>query len=96
MSKKRKTRQEKIILQLKRQLTKKPLFPTLKNIESKASQEEVFLEPQIKLQPEKLTKISDVSANLTDLKLIKKDLLKTMFITFFIVSLEVVLYLKLR
>ncbi|MCX6725904.1 MAG: hypothetical protein NT052_01125 [Candidatus Shapirobacteria bacterium] len=96
MSKKRKTRQKKIILQLKRELKEKPLLPSLKTIESEASQEEVFLEPQIKFQPEKTTKISDISANLTDLKLIKKDLFKTLFITFFITSLEVVLYLKLR
>ena len=96
MSKKRKTRQKKIILQLKRELKEKPLLPSLKTIESEASQEEVFLEPQIKFQPGKTTKISDISANLTDLKLIKKDLFKTLFITFFITSLEVVLYLKLR
>ncbi|MCX6724539.1 MAG: hypothetical protein NTV20_00345 [Candidatus Shapirobacteria bacterium] len=96
MAKKRKTRQEKIILQLKRQLGQKEpnLAPLSTKIE--ASQEEVFIKPQIQVQEPKISKISDVSNFSGDLKLIKKDLFKTFVLTFIIISFELVLYLKLR
>lgn len=96
MSKKRKTRQKKIILQLKRKLDQEKLFPPQINTVLKTSQEEVFLKTEPEIKKEKIEKITDVKANFGDLKLIRKDLIKTLLITFFIISLEVVLYLKLR
>lgn len=96
MGKKRKTRQEKIILQLKRQLgQKKPILSPL-NTKIEASQEEVFVKAQIQVQEPKISKISDVSNLSGNLKLIKKDLLRTFILTFIIISFELVLYLKLR
>lgn len=96
MSKKRKTRQKKIILQLKRKLNQEKLVSPQINTISKTSQEEVFFNPEPEIKKEKIEKITDVKANFGDLKLIKKDLIKTLLITLFIISLEVVLYLKLR
>jgi len=96
MSKKRKTRQKKIILQLKRKLDQEQLISPRINTVLKTSQEEVFLKPEPEIKKEKVVKIADTSANFGDLKLIKKDIIKTLLITILIISLEVVLYLKLR
>ncbi len=96
MSKKRKTRQHKIVLQLKRQLEQKKLVSSPIETESKTSQEEVFIMPKIEIKKEKAEKITATSANFGDLKLIKKDLIKTLLITVLIIGLEAVLYLKLR
>ena len=97
MSKKRKTRQKKIILQLKRQLGQQKPSPTLVlEPKSESSQEAISKQPQIKPLEAKQEKITDSSAFSGDLKLNKKDLLKTLILTVFIISFEVVLYLKLR
>jgi hypothetical protein len=96
MSKKRKTRQQKIVLQLKKQLEQKKFVSSPQRAEFKTSQEEVLFKPEIEIKKEKVEKITDISANFGDLKLIKKDLIKTLLITVLIVSLEAVLYLKLR
>jgi hypothetical protein len=100
MGKKRKTRQQKIILQLKRQLgQQKPYFPNPKTVletKLKPSQEAISLQPQIKAKKESEEKISDVSVLSYDLKLVKKDLFKTLILTTIVVSLEIVLYLNLR
>jgi hypothetical protein len=96
MSKKRKTRQQKIVLQLKKQLEQKKLVSSPIETEFKTSQEEVFIMPKIEIKKEKVEKITDTSANFGDLKLIKKDLVKTLLITVLIIGLEAVLYLKLR
>ncbi len=96
MGKKRKTKQQKIILQLKRQLDQQPRISVSKNTESQISQEEVLIKPQVPLQEPKPSKISDVSTYFVNLKLIRKDLLKTLVLTLVIISFEVVLYLKLR
>ena len=96
MSKKRKTRQKKIILQLKRKLDQEKLILPHINAEFKTSQEEVFIKPEPEIKKEKIVKIADITANFGDLKLIKKDIIKTLFITILIISLEAVLYLKLR
>jgi len=96
MGKKRKTRQEKIILQLKRQLgQQEPILAPL-STKIEASQGEVFTKPQIQVQEPKISKISDISNFSGNLKLIKKDLLRTFVLTFIIISFELVLYLKLR
>lgn len=96
MGKKRKTKQQKIILQLKRQLGQHQPISSPISTELPISQEEVFSQPQIQAQEPKVPKISDVSAYSGHLKLIKKDLLKTLALTLAIFSFEVVLYLKLR
>ena len=96
MSKKRKTRKEKIILQLKRKLDQgQPVSSTINTV-FETSQEEVFIQPEPKIKKEKTIEMADISANFGDLKLIKKDLIKTLLITVLIISLEAVLYLKLR
>ena len=96
MGKKRKTKQQKIILQLKRQLSQQPQIFVPKSTESQISQEEVLNEPQAQAQEPKISKISDVSIHSVNLKLIRKDLLKTLVLTLAIISFEIVLYLKLR
>jgi hypothetical protein len=96
MAKKRKTRQEKIILQLKRQLQKKETKTPPEPKENQISQEAISIQPQvepIQVQKEKKT---DNSVFSTDLKLIRKDLFKTLILTFIIISFEMVLYLYLR
>ncbi len=96
MSKKRRTRKEKIILQLKRQLSQQQSNLITKETNLKISQEEVFIKPKIQSQEIKIVKINEIS-NLSDnLKFIKKDLFKTIILTFLIISFEFVLYLKLR
>jgi len=86
MPKKRKTRQEKIILQLKRKLARK--------IESsqEANLTEAKFEPHQKPIPEKAA-ISVFSYNPN---LIKKDLIKTSILALLIIGFELVLYLNLR
>lgn len=100
MGKKRKTRQEKIILQLKRQLgQQKPYSPkteTVLETEFKPSQEAISIQPQAKAKRDFDEKISDVSVLSYDLKLVKKDLFKTLILTTTIIGLEIVLYLNLR
>lgn len=87
MAKRHKTRQQKIILQLKRQLADKQIKPRQEAISYR-------IEPEAKkiVRSEKTDKLS-LSL---DPRLIKKDLLKTLALTLGIVSLEAVLYLKLR
>jgi hypothetical protein len=100
MGKKRKTRQQKIILQLKRQINQqKPHSLTPKMLletDSKSSQEAISPQPQIKAKIDFVEKISDVSVLSYDLKLVKRDLFKTLILTAIVVSLEIVLYLNLR
>jgi hypothetical protein len=99
MSKKRKTKQQKIILQLKRQLNqqfKQPTTVASLDTSFQARQEVILKEPQIQSQDKKVLKNNDISNLSGDLKLIKKDLLKTFILTLLIISFEFVLYLKLR
>lgn len=97
MSKKRKTRQEKIILQLKRQLGQQKTPPaSVLEPKFKLSQEAISKQPQIQTLEAKQEKRVDSSAFSGDLRLNKRDLLKTLILTIFIISFEVVLYLKLR
>jgi len=87
MSKRRKTRQEKIILQLKRQV--------FGSTEFKPSQEAKFSEPKIEIKPKPEEKKADITIFSYNPSLIKKDIFKTLILTLIIISLEVVLYLKL-
>lgn len=87
MAKRRKTRQQKIILQLKRQLVSAQIEPRQEPISYR-------IEPEAKkiVKPEKTDKLSFS----IDPRLIRKDLLKTLALASAIISLEAVLYLKLR
>jgi len=86
MAKKRKTKQEKIILHLKRQLS----------TEITPRQEAILKPVEAKIAPTFIPKRSDSSILFYNNSLIKKDLLKTLILTLIIVGLEFVLYLKLR
>jgi hypothetical protein len=105
MSKKRKTREQKIILQLKRKLAQQALYRPVTGQAAKTSPPSIKFEPSqeaiskpAKIEPEKAPAIKkpDISIFSYDPGLIKKDLLKTLILTLIILSLEVVLYLKLR
>ncbi len=97
MSKKRKTRQEKIILQLKRQLGQQKTSPaSVLEPKFKLSQEAISKQPQSQPLEAKEEKRTDSSAFSDNLKLNKRDLLKTLILSLLIISFEVVLYLKLR
>jgi len=96
MAKKRKTRKEKIILQLKRELARERQKRASANIKFEPRQEGIS-KPAKKesIQPPKEKK-SDISIQFFDPRLIKKDLLKTIILTIIVISLELVLYWKLR
>jgi len=96
MSKKRKTRQQKIILQLKRKIAAQ-------------STNKVFLEPKTAVRQEVISyrSLNQPQKNLSEKKqenmvfsydprLVKKDLFKASIFALFIFSLQVVLYLKIR
>jgi len=96
MAKKRKTRQEKIILQLKRELARQKAKPASPSTKIKARQEAISPEPKIKPQKQLKEKKSDISILSYDPRLIRKDLVKTLILTLIAISLELVLYFKLR
>jgi len=96
MAKNRKTRKEKIILQLKRQLQSQQAKTPVESKKNRPSQEAILNQPQLEpIQVQKQKNVDD-TAFLGDLKLIKKDLLKTLILAFIIISFEMVLYLYLR
>ncbi|MGB9911376.1 MAG: hypothetical protein ACPLKP_02095 [Microgenomates group bacterium] len=95
MSKKRKTRQQKIILSLKRQLVKQQVTP-LKEKKVTPHQEEISFSKNKKLPEIKSKEENDNSIFFYDPSLVKKDLFKTLVISLAIFSLQIVLYLKLR
>ena len=96
MGRKRKTRQEKIILQLKRQLANQNSQTASPSSKSKPSQEAILVKPKIETPAKKINRKAVVSSLSEHPSLIKKDILKTLALTLIIVSLEIVLYLKLR
>lgn len=95
MSKKKKTRHQKIISQLKRQLQNQTFQPE-KSLDIKPSQEAILKQPQTEAKQIPIIKNEAISAFSTDLKLIRKDLFKTIILTIGIVSFELVLYWKLQ
>jgi len=96
MAKKRKTRREKIITQLRRELERQKQKTAVSSRKPKARQEAISKQPQVEpKQPEKPKK-DDISIFSYDPKLIRKDLAKTLILALFAVSLEVVLYFYLR
>jgi hypothetical protein len=96
MGKKRKTKQEKIILQLKRQLAQQAKKTKSPSIKFEPSQEAISKPQNFKSKKVLPIKKPDISVFSFDPKLIKKDLLKTAVLSLIIFSLEIVLYLKLR
>jgi len=96
MSRKRKTRQEKIILQLKRQLASQNPKAAPLNKKAKPSQGAILVEPKIKAPAKKINRKTVISSFSEHPSLIKKDIFKTLALTLIIISLEIVLYLKLR
>jgi len=96
MAKKRKTRQEKIILQLKRELAKKTKISAPISIKSEPSQEAILKQAKIEVKDTIPEKEADISVFSFDPKLIRRDLLKTLILTLIVISLEFVLYLALR
>jgi hypothetical protein len=96
MAKKRKTRREKIITQLRRELERqkeKTVTPTTK---SPVRQEAISPQPQIEPQQARPEKKADVSIFFYDPRLVKKDLAKTLILALVAISLEVMLYFYLR
>jgi len=96
MGKKRKTRQQKIILQLKRKLAaqkaKETFLPSNKEIRQEVISYRSLTQPQKNLPEKKQENI----AFSCDPKLVKKDLLKTFILALVIIGFQLVLYLKLR
>lgn len=96
MPKKRKTRQEKIILKLKRQLAQQKTETTFPGTELQPRQEAIYYRPKRNANPESALEKLDKPIFSYDLNLVKKDILKTIILTLAIFSFELVLYLKLR
>ncbi len=96
MPKKRKTRQQKIILQLKRELAKerKKVVSPIKKKE--ARQGAISFRPQVQPKKSSQEKKTDISIFSYDPRLIKKDLVKTALLATLALSFEFVLYWKLR
>ena len=94
--KKRKTRQEKIILQLKRELARQEPQSSSASIEPEPRQGSKS--PKLKPKAKKIIqeKKSNDSIFSYDPRLIRKDLLKTLILTLIAFSLQFVLYLRLR
>ena len=96
MPKKRKTRQQKVILQLKRELARERTRKSSASTKAKARQEAISIQAQTKPKRRTKRKKTDISILSYNPKLIRRDLLKTAILTLLILSLEFVLYLKLR
>ena len=94
--KKRKTKQEKIILQLKRELAEKKGKATPKKGKNKARQGAISQSTPAETVPTKSEIKVVESAFLDNSAWIKKDLLKTAILSFIALSLQIVLYLRLR
>jgi len=87
--KKRKTRQQKIIAKLKRQLksTQVESVPTQPKQTVSSPKAEYTPKPELELKEDKL---------ITHPQLIKKDLAKTAFLSSLIICFELVIYLFIR
>lgn len=96
MEKKRKTRQEKIITQLRRRLAGQKTLAVSSGTKIEARQEAVFSRPEKRTKKEVIPKKPDNINFYYDPKLVKKDIIKTAILALIVISLELVLYLKLR
>jgi hypothetical protein len=96
MGKKRKTRQQKIILQLKRKLAAQSASKAF--LEPKTAVRQEAISSRSLIQPQK-NLAEKKQENITfsyDPKLVKRDIFKTLALSLIILSLNFVLYLKLR
>lgn len=96
MAKKRKTKQEKIILQLKRELAKKSQVPASISTKFKPSQEAISQPLKTKTRQARFQEKTDISVLSFDPKLIRHDLIKTLILSLVVISFELMLYLALR
>jgi len=96
MAKTRKTRQEKIILQLKRELAKKKKKTVSPSTEKRPRQEAISFPASKEIAKPNSGKKSAVSILSFDPSLIRRDLFKTLILSLVILSLEFMLYLALR
>jgi hypothetical protein len=96
MAKKRKTRQEKIILQLKRELARQKAEKSFSKPKVEISQEAIS-EPKTEAVPAKPTrKKLDKSIFFYHPSLVKRDLVKSLGLALLVISLEFMIYLRLR
>ena len=95
MSKKRKTRQQKIILQLKRKLAAQERKKALLEPNTKLRQEATSSKSLLQSQGVSLAKRRENIVLSYNPMLVKKDILKTLILTSAIIGLQIVLYLKL-
>lgn len=95
MGKKRKTRQQKVIAQLRRELAKKEGKTVSESTQAQTRQgAKIFEAKTPTFEPEKEKKLELPPLSI-DNHCLKKDLLKTLALTVAVLSLELVLYLKL-
>jgi len=96
MGKKRKTREQKIILQLKRKLAAQSATGVLSETRTAVRQEAISYRSSGQVEAELSSKKPNNTIFSYDPRLVKKDLLKTVILSLAIISLQLVLYLKLR
>jgi len=96
MGKKRKTRQEKIILQLKRKLAAQGLKDASLSTKFLTRQEAISYRTSGQVEAELGSKKPSNTIFSYDPRLVKKDLLRAVILSLAIISLQFVLYLKLR
>jgi hypothetical protein len=96
MGKKRKTRQQKIILQLKRKLAAQSAKEILQKAKTPVRQEVISYRSLTQSQTNLPEKKQEIIAFSYDPRLVKKDLLKTLILALVIIGFQLVLYLKLR
>jgi hypothetical protein len=96
MGKKRKTRQQKIILQLKRELAKEKQKDASGNTEAEPRQEAILSQAKTRKIKKVQKKKIDNAILSYDSRLVRRDLAKTAVLAFLALSLEFVIYLRLR
>jgi len=96
MGKKRKTRQQKIILQLKRKLAVQQTKETLSPKQLEARQEAIPSKSLSETQKKLSTKKPSNMVFYYDPRLIKRDILKTLILSLALISFQLMLYLRLR
>lgn len=96
MAKKRKTRREKIILQLKRELARQQAKMASPGTKTSSRQGAILFSAKTQPAKAKKTKRAYLSVLSANSNLIRRDLIKTLILTLLILSLQFVLYLKLR
>lgn len=96
MSKRRKTRQEKIIAQLRRQLAQRKTETTSLNTKPQVSQEAISYRSKGTFEAKLDLEKPNTTIFFYDPRLVKKDIIKTVILSLAIISFQLVLYLKLR